>query len=290
MEFELKNFEDKINDITEQFMSLLDSNYVIDDSITANFDSTSTKDFNSLDNNNNGRTSVNNTIPTYYNNIKVGGMAFSDSKSATTGQLASFDAGVKPVGGMSFGSAVQETPNASFDTLNKGSDSIAFEPVGIECSSPVTGIEGLKLDETNVSPVQVGENTINFDTFDQSDLDRRLEELYQTTKATNEDVVAEHPFVFSDSNIGGYMNKHQANFNEVSNKNGYNANDKEGYTMANYDGEDSLFSFATVPEERALTTKRNVADVLFMDIPWDTKIDVWGGFKTLFTTDVRITF
>ena len=288
MEFELKNFEEKINDITEQFMSLLDSNYVIGDSITANFDSTSTKDFNSLDNNKIGETCANNTVPNYYNNIKVGGMAFSDSQPAAN--PVSFDTGVKPVGGISFANAVPETPNASFDSFNQVSRPIAFEKVNLECNSPVAGIEGLKLDETNISPVQFGGNTINFDTFDQRDLDKRLEELYQTTKTTNNDVVAEHPFVFSDSNIGGYMNNHQINFNEVSNNNGYNANDKEGYTMANYDGEDSLFSFATVPEERALTTKRNFADVLFMDIPWDTKIDVWGGFKTLFTTDVRITF
>lgn len=288
MEFELKNFEEKINDITEQFMSLLDSNYVIGDSITANFDSTSTKDFNSLDNNKIGETCANNTVPNYYNNIKVGGMAFSDSQPTTN--PVSFDTGVKPVGGISFANAVPETPNASFDSFNQVSRPIAFEKVNLECNSPVAGIEGLKLDETNISPVQFGGNTINFDTFDQRDLDKRLEELYQTTKTTNNDVVTEHPFVFSDSNIGGYMNNHQVNFNEVSNNNGYNANDKEGYTMANYDGEDSLFSFATVPEERALTTKRNFADVLFMDIPWDTKIDVWGGFKTLFTTDVRITF
>ena len=288
MEFELKNFEEKINDITEQFMSLLDSNYVIGDSITANFDSTSTKDFNSLDNNKIGETCANNTVPNYYNNIKVGGMAFSDSQP--TANPVSFDTGVKPVGGISFANAVPETPNASFDSFNQVSRPIAFEKVNLECNSPVAGIEGLKLDETNISPVQFGGNTINFDTFDQRDLDKRLEELYQTTKTTNNDVVTEHPFVFSDSNIGGYMNNHQVNFNEVSNNNGYNANDKEGYTMANYDGEDSLFSFATVPEERALTTKRNFADVLFMDIPWDTKIDVWGGFKTLFTTDVRITF
>ena len=54
--------------------------------------------------------------------------------------------------------------------------------------------------------------------------------------------------------------------------------------------DNSIFSFATVPQERALTARRSFSDVLFMDIPWDTQINIWGGIKSLFTTQVKITF
>ena len=38
MDLELEEFENKINNITEQFMSLLDSNDIIEDSVTNKFD------------------------------------------------------------------------------------------------------------------------------------------------------------------------------------------------------------------------------------------------------------
>jgi hypothetical protein len=248
MRYELKNFEDKINDITNQFMSLLDSNYVIGDSITTSFDSTSSNELNSLDNNYTGVTPTN--IPD--TGVKVGGMAFADTtpvenaaisfeNTAKMAEPVSFDNGVKPVGGISFanvGTPIESVPvdlSLGFETAQAGAEAPKFD----------------------------------FSTFDQQELDRRLEALYQTSKVKNDDVYTERPFVFSDSNIGGYEGNHQIKHDELPDVKGigYEAKDKEGYNMANYNGEDSLFSFATVPEERALTTKRNFADMLFMDIP-----------------------
>ena len=84
---------------------------------------------------------------------------------------------------------------------------------------------------------------------------------------------------FSDSNLAAF-NSYALNSINYTNEKTNSGNEKEGYNMANYgftEGDDnSIFSFATVPQERALTTKRSFADVLFMDIPWDTKIDILG--------------
>jgi hypothetical protein len=263
MEFKLKNFEEKINDITDQFLSLLDSNYVIDDSITTKFDSASSTEFNSGEVPT-GEEPVNNFDSFSYDttgDIKIGGMAFADNvpgnhQTSDYGDIAcgtafSTDGGTTPIefGGVTFNSpTVADNGAVSFD-----------------------GIGGM-----------------SFDSIDQKELDRRLEELYQSVDRSN-DVSKNNTFVFSDTNVSSFGNSHFTNYSNVP-SDGYHAKDKEGYDMANYDGDNSLFSFATVPEDRALTTKRSFSDVLFMDIPWDTKIDIWGGIKSLFTTDIRITF
>ncbi len=228
MEFKLKNFEEKINDITDQFLSLLDSNYVIDDSITTRFENASSNEVNS------------GNVPAGVNPVL---------NLDSNGVVANGDV---QVGGMAF-----ESPKpADFGTTGPDGIDVPFE---------------------------------QFCAFDESDLDKKLEELYQSTKTLYEDVSENNTFVFSNANIGSFEDNQFTKNDSVTEK-GDTANDKEGYNMANYDGDNSLFSFATVPEDRALTTKRSFSDVLFMDIPWDTKIDIWGGIKTLFTTDIRITF
>ncbi len=199
MDFELKNFEDKINDITNQFMSLLDSKDFIEDSVGDKFEKTS--------------------------------KAFA----------------------------------YSMEGVNVGDNTPQQEP-----------------------------HTIAIDEGTQ-DLNKRLEDLYQARKFESGIPFDTDANKYIGTNVGIFNNIADNN-NRVSytnDKTSSNEN-KEGYTMANYgfnaDEGNSLFSFATVPEERALVTKRNFSDVLFMDIPWDTKIDIWGGFKSFLNTDVKITF
>ena len=199
MDFELKNFEDKINDITNQFMSLLDSKEIIGDSIGKEIEPKSI------------------------------GFAYSMDGIVTGGE--------KPQ---------QDTHAIAID------------------------------DETQ-------------------ELNKRLEDLYRARKFDSGISFDTGANKYIGTNIGVFNNTADNN-NRVSYTNDKTSSmeNKEGYTMANYgfnaEEGNSLFSFATVPEERALVTKRSFTDVLFMDIPWDTKIDIWGGIKSLFTTDIKITF
>ena len=198
MDFELKNFEDKINDITNQFMSLLDSKEIIGDSIGEKFEAKS--------------------------------KAFAYS----------------------------------------------MEGVNVEGEQPKQDPHAIAIDS------------------DTRDLNKRLEDLYQARKFDTGISFGTDANKYIGTNVGVFNNIADNN-NRVSytnDKTSSNEN-KEGYTMANYGfnaEENSLFSFATVPEERALVTKRSFSDVLFMDIPWDTKIDIWGGIKSFLNTDVKFTF
>ncbi len=199
MDFELKNFEDKINDITEQFMSLLDSNKGVEDTIKTRFDNPTSED-------------------------------------------------------------------------------------------GIFKFESLEGTATNDSAIP--SHAIRFDEADE--LNKRLEELYNAKKYNTAPVIKEPQLAFADYGLGGF-NTNVATFSsENTNDKIYSANEKEVNNMANYEynanEDNSIFSFATVPQERALAPQRSFSDVLFMDIPWDTKIDIWGGIKSLFTTEVRFTF
>ena len=149
-------------------------------------------------------------------------------------------------------------------------------------------IGGIAFENTNANPTYA----IKFDDISSSDLNKRLEELY-TEKKTYDIPKEGAPITFSDTNLAA-INNYSYNANNYTNEKTNSGNEKEGYNMANYgftEGDDnSIFSFATVPQERALEAKRSFSDVLFMDIPWDTEIDIWGGIKSLFTTEVRFTF
>ena len=200
MDFELKNFENKINDITNQFMSLLDSNDVIGDTIT--------------------------------------------------------------------------------DKVEKNSIKFGYSMDGISAG------EQKAIQDAHAIP-------LNND--DSQDLNKRLEELYQARKFDS-------GISYGGTENKSYIGTNVGVFNNVAANNGVSytkdktssEQNKEGYTMANYgfntDEGNSLFSFATVPEERALVAKKSFTDVLFTDIPWDTKIDILGGIKSLFNVDVKFTF
>ena len=200
MDFELKNFEDKINDITNQFMSLLDSNEIIENTVGSKFESTS-KSY----------------------GLNMDGIVFDTVKGVDTGYT--------------------------------------YNP------------------ENN---------------DEQADLNKRLEELYQTRKFDSGVKIDAESAQYLGQNVGVFNNVAANSRVSYTNDKTSSYEDKEGYTMANYgfnaEDENSLFSFATIPEERALVAKRGFSDVLFMDIPWDTKIDIWGGIKSFLNTDVRFTF
>ena len=218
MEFELKDFEDKINDITEQFMSLLEENEK--DSEKAKFDGTS--------------------------NASVGSEGVDSDLMETINHFGEI--------AYKFGSQKEENEE--------------------------------KTEHLDSIPA----HAIRFDEVD--DLNKRLEDLYQTRKFDLGPSEDEPKLSFADYGICSPEPEPQnsGNTNDKINS----VNEKEDNTMANYNNkvndEGSIFSFATVPQERALASKRTFSDVLFMDIPWDTKVDIWGGFKAFFNTDVKFTF
>ena len=231
MDFELKNFEDKINDITNQFMSLLDRESTIEDK-----------------------------VGTKFNEAAV-----------------NFD--------KKFGVVSETKP--TFE-VNSGYSNGSFKfDVDNGIQNPKVG--GIAFENVDTTPA----HAIKFDNADYSDLNKRLEELYQEKKSYDYTPTEHASIAFSDSNLAAF-NSYAYNSSNYTNEKTNSENEKEGYNMANYgftEGDDnSIFSFATVPQERALTTKRSISDVLFMDIPWDTKIDIWGGIKTFLNTQVRITF
>ena len=199
MDFELKSFEDKINDITEQFMSLLDSNQGVEDTIKTRFDN-----------------------------------------------------------------------NTSAEGIFK------FE-----------NIEG-----TSTQDSAIPNHAIRFDEADE--LNKKLEALYNEKRYNIAPVIKEPQLAFADYGLGGFNTNIATESSSDTNDKIYSANEKEVNNMANYEynvnEENSIFSFATVPQEKALAPQRSFSDVLFMDIPWETKIDIWGGIKTFFNTQVKFTF
>ncbi len=228
MDFELKSFEDKINDITEQFMSLLNSNNVDENSITTKLDSIT----------NDGITGCDKTYP----------------------MTSTFDTSSN-IGGISYRLDPNETRT--------------------------NGIGG----ETIYNDSNIPAHAIRFD--DPDELNKRLEELYNSKKFDTIDIPIEPKLTFADYGIGGFDSNIDAYSNNTNDKI-YSANEKEGISMANYgynvNEDNSIFSFATVPQERALAPQRSFSDVLFMDIPWDTKVDIWGGIKSFINAEVKFTF
>ena len=208
MDLELKEFEEKINNITEQFMSLIDSNDIIESSVENKYDTTTKYETDST---------------------HIGGIAY---------------------------------------------------------ASGITGSS-------------IPSHAVKFDSAEHMDLSHKLESLYENKK-TDSSVTIEKPTIaFSDSNLGGgHSNSTCTGYGTQSayviNETDSTIKNKEVYTMANYcEGEKTgnvLYDFATVPAEQALVEKKSWKEVLFSDIPWDTKIDIWGGIKKFCTAQVKITF
>lgn len=239
MDFELKSFEDKINEITEKFMTLLES-----DSINENM----------------GTNKELETIATSFTSPEV------TIENGFGGKAIKFDEKVAGV------------PNEGTAGATSNLSGFSFDLSGIQ--DPKFG--GIAFDDADASQ----EYAIKFDSALESDLNKRLEQLYKEKKSEDYTIPqTDEKFTFSDSNLAAF---------NYTNEKTNSANEKEGYNMANYgfseNNDNSIFSFATVPQDKALTAKRSFSDVLFMDIPWDTKIDIWGGVKSFLNTQIRITF
>ena len=230
---ELEEFENKINNITEQFMSLLDSNDVIEASVTNKFDS----------------------ISKPYEEKYSGGATIFEGQQITN-----------------FGNST---------AYKLGTDDIKVGGIWYqkdECI-PMKDLPG---------------HAVKFDSVEQMELNKELEKLYDTKHGDSKSVFDEKPTIaFSDSNISG-MNRFGYECKESTKiQTNSTLNNKEVYDMSNYcDGEKKenvFYSFATIPTERALVEKRDWKDMLFMDIPWDTKIDIWGGIKKFCSIQVKFT-
>lgn len=229
---ELEDFETKINNITEQFMSLLDSNDVIESSVTNKFES----------------------IPKAYDEKCKEGPAIFNAPTINYGNTPAFKLGTEGIhfGGISY----------SNETINQD---------------------------------ELPKHAVRFDSVEQMELNKELEKLYQDKrKDTNEGFQTKPNIAFSDSNLSG-INRFGGSINDEYTKfqTSSTLNDKEVYDMSNYAGEEKkenvFYSFATIPAEKSLVEKKDWKDMLFMDIPWDTKVDVWGGIKKFCTIQVKFT-
>ena len=249
---ELKEFEEKINSITEQFMSLLDSD--------ADIDIPAQENFGGIDNKQNyGGPTIFNDVPTDFGGVAHNGI------NTNYDTVSSFKGG------------------ANGSIFRVGADTINFEGIGY----------GQGVAQQSGIP----KHAIKFDTAEEFEINKKLEDLYVNKKANMEDIANTKPSIaFSDSNIGRI---NSSGINEVyANYDNYEADstlkNKEVNEMAGYNFEGAkdyvINTFATIPADKALVEKKSWKDTLFMDIPWDTKIDIWGGIKKFCTTQVKITF
>lgn len=229
MDLELKDFENKINHITEQFMSLLDSNDVLETPAEPNKEP-----------------GVNELTSNYQECV------------------------VKP---------------------------FSFEKTSTFCLNPneikFDGISYGNQDKRVAKDFPM--HAVKFDSVEQLELNQELEKLYQEKHAGSKCVFAENPTIaFSDSNLVGINRMGSAIQEEYARIQTDSTLKKEVYDMSNYEGqekkENMFFSFATIPAEKALVEKKDWKDILFMDIPWDTKIDILGGLKSLCSVNVKFTF
>lgn len=234
VDLELKEFEEKINNITEQFMSLLDSNDVIESSITNTFE----------------------TNPSIFNDSTT------DAPNIFNNQSANY-----MTGGSNY---------------KLGTDTIKFGGIGYG-------------QENTYGNDEVPKHAVKFDSVEQMDLNNQLEKLYNEKRSATHIIGDKPSIAFSDSNLN--------NINSLGRDLYYNdctkvqtdstLNNKEVYDMSNYceepKNENVFYNFATIPEDRALVEKRDWKDILFMDIPWDTKIDIWGGIKKFCSIQVKFT-
>ena len=288
VDLELEEFENKINSITEQFMSLLNSDESIESSVTDKYTEAAT-----ILNNGTGSDSIsyNSTIgkeTISYNSI-AGGNTVSYS-NITGGDSISYS---------------DITGNGSVTYKNITGPTIFNENSGGSTFK-------LRTEDINIGGIQYGKeeysqglpkHAVKFDSVEQMELNNKLESLYETKKSITTNIYEEKPTIaFSDSNIGkiNSMGINSIYENYTNDKTNSTLNNKEVYEMSNYNGEGNIgegnttgnvfYSFATIPAERALVEKRSWKDTLFMDIPWDTKIDIWGGIKKFCTAQVKITF
>ena len=252
---ELKEFEQKINSITEQFMSLLDSEKSIEGPAEENF----------------------------------GGINDIAEKQICSG-ASIFNDGSNNIETSPY---IESTNNYNAVSSFKGEANGSIFRVGAD----TINFGGIGYKDGYLNSTDVPKHAIKFDSLEQNEINKKLEGLYNEKKIKDTDVIHEKPSIaFSDSNIGrinsvgisGIYGGYEKNHTDST------LNNKEVYEMAGYNGEgkkDNVFySFATIPAEKSLVEARDWKETLFMDIPWDAKINLWDGIKTLCTAQVVFTF
>lgn len=294
VDLELKEFEKKINNITEQFMSLLDSTETSECSVNTkieetpvNFESgitgptvynTGYEDFESISSTRNVNkynvTGVSDSIFSLNTDtVNFGGIAYNTGNTAGVPKHAiRFDSGEQIIldkkledlynERKSVMSTLSEKPNLAFSDSNMNRNN------EYRTGTTHSGYEGTNY----VGGTKYNESTVKYNDYTNnvsSNTSTSYENYYDDTKY--------------EKSVG-YTN-------EETNS---TLNNKEVYEMASYNGEGNnggvFSSFATIPAERALVEKKTWKETLFMDIPWDTKIDIWGAIKTFCSAQVKITF
>lgn len=256
MDLDLKQFEDKINNITEKFMSLLDADDVIGYSTepqhasNIGFDNFGTEsqhvggiDF--------GNHTIENNVVAF---DSVGGIKFDNSLSGLhmEGSVPRLQAEDINIGGMAFG---EKSAVDSHDYINEFDTAVQAE-----LNNRLASLYDEKKTDARHSNY-VKKNSVAF-----SDANLRAHRVYNNLLNSDE-----------PKHVGGIFG---------------GTNDKEVFEMSNYGEENGgkIFSFATIPVDQSLTVKKSFKEVLFTDIPWDTQIDIAGQFKKLWTTKIKITF
>lgn len=256
MDLELKEFEQKINSITEQFMSLLDSNDTLDspESVTCT------------------------DIGTEQVNIECKNETILESGSNN------FETSPYVESTNSYNAISSFKGEASGSIFRVGADTVNFGGIGYKSGY--------------IGDSEIPKHAIRFDSVEHEEINKKLEGLYETKRynETTNILNEKPPIAFSDSALGrinsigmnGVYDEYNKSQTDSTLKN------KEVYEMAGYNGEEKkenvFYSFATVPADQSLVEKRDWKETLFMDIPWDTKIDLWGGFKSFCAAQVKFTF
>jgi len=287
MDFELKSFEDKINDITEQFMSLLDEN----DSSLNNTDYNTETDVYNPKTNTVRKENLNidfSKITSDYDKTDIFGAndistsSFEDELDKRLEDLYQSKNNMnnslfeeKPV--MNFADSTMNTNKFNFgfapafstnDKTNSYSErgGVNMENKGKDQPMAFGGIKNELDINSNVATTNSTSTNVTINPITAAGSTATTTNSTNTTTATTNptDNLAK-PYAFAMPN-----NVVKPADIEIE--------------------ENTLFSFATIPQERALTKKRTWKDTLFMDIPWDTKIDIFGAIKSVFNTDIKFTF
>ena len=352
MNKELEEFEKKINGITEQFMSLLNSNDTISDSVEnkneSAYDAAHEGEISGISSQ--GETNCGGQIyntthegtaystPTHsettYNTVCEGvtydnavhtGITCSNTNgdvSTNNGTINNETTYNGPVNndiphnntenngtthnGITYDGAIYNpTTNggngyngAQCGTVNNGSTSGAvYGNSTFTLGSDNIKIGGISYEDSNSAYNGLPKHAIKFNSAEHANLNSKLEGLYNDKKQASANYYNPNQTIAYSGSEGINANNLGSNGSHIdytNEKTNSTLNNKEGYKMSEYNGEEKkdnvFYSFATIPTEKSLVEKRNWKEVLFADIPWDTKIDVWGGIKKFCTAQIKITF
>lgn len=175
---------------------------------------------------------------------------------------------------------IENTPNQTFESIQQ-------QPASSTWNRPALFKFEPDIRSKDSFQASTPAYAIQFASSDQKILNETLESLYQQKKQAT--VVGNPNIAFSDANLRAMRERRIAQEKESMTTDSSYEN-KEVLNMANGNKENAFYRFATIPKEQALVPQRTWKETLTMDIPWDTKIDLWGNFKEFCRTQVKFTF